>query len=108
MLALSHNEAPLFVFVIFVIVIVFVFVFIFVRGHIGSAPEQEQLALFHNEGALFDPNVCSTYHPINPSGDQAGDKIVPVTRNFVGQCISEMQKAADLADISVLFLLSWC
>ena len=75
MLAPSHNEPPLFVFVIFVIVIVFVFVSIFVRSQIGSAPEQEQLALSHNEGALFDPNACSTYHPINPSGDQAGDKM---------------------------------
>ena len=74
MLALSNNEAPLFVFVIFVIVIVFVFVSILVRSQIGSAPEQEQLALSHNEGALFDPNACSTYHPINPGGDQAGDK----------------------------------
>ena len=70
MLALSHNEAPLFVFVIFVISIVFVFVFMFVRSQIGSAPDQQQLALSHNEGALFDPNACSTYHPINPSGDE--------------------------------------
>ena len=51
-------------------IFIFVFVFVFVRSQIGSAPEQGQLALSHNEAALFDLNACSTYHPINPSVDQ--------------------------------------